>query len=295
MTPSLKMKFFLFGSILFSLSFISFGELNERKESEAQERVKDLSFDGATKKEGQIPGKVLPLGFDAVFDIDERDSLGHAEDRLKSPTPSQPKGPFYPETYPDDTDADLTYIDGGEEEALGVKVYIHGKVMNPQGEGLGNAVVEIWQACQSGKYDHPRDDNNALADPNFQYYASIRTKSDGSYAFKTIVPGPYPAHSGWWRPPHVHFLVQKEGYKQLITQLYFSGKSFPETIAIIRGKKIDGKVIDSLNELDWHIGKSSEETQKKLITEFHPVEGKEEKVGTFDIYLEKNKRSILEP
>ena len=48
---------------------------------------------------------------------------------------------------------------------------------------------------------------------------------DGSYTFKTIIPGFYPANlnSGWFRPPHIHFMVSAMGHEQLVTQMYFKG------------------------------------------------------------------------
>ena len=116
---------------------------------------------------------VKPFGFDALFDMQEENSSGHAHAGVYKETSSQPKGPFYPETYPDETDADLTRVKDGQE-ALGVQIYVKGTVFDLNGKPLENALIEIWQACQSGKYDHPRDDNPAIQNRLLQYLPKSR-------------------------------------------------------------------------------------------------------------------------
>lgn len=202
------------------------------------------------------------------------------------PTPKQPKGPFYPIKYPSDTDVDLTHIND-QDEAKGVKIRLQGQIFNTDNEPLKNTLVEIWQAAQSGKYNHPYDDNKATADLNFQYYAKVMTDENGYYGFKTIVPGPYPARENWWRPPHIHFFITKQGYKSLITQAYFDPKSFNEPIAIINGEPIDSKKIDEYNNKDLILNNLSDNQKQRLIVTYNNVADIEEKVGIFNIYLEK--------
>jgi protocatechuate 3,4-dioxygenase beta subunit len=96
-------------------------------------------------------------------------------------------------------------------------------------------MVEIWQACQTGRYSHPGDDDNpAPLDPNFQYWGIAITDADGKYDFKTIVPGHYPAGEKWIRPPHIHFKVHKLGIRELITQMYFAGNQYNESDLILK-------------------------------------------------------------
>lgn len=146
-------------------------------------------------------------------------------------TPRQPEGPFYPIKDQLDKDADLVTLVGKNTRAQGTVIYISGTVLAanvpPSGVGtcqpLAGALVEIWQACHTGKYNHPSDTNPARLDPEFQYWGKAVTDADGFYRFRTIIPGAYPADVGWVRPPHIHFKVQKLGYHELITQLYFAG------------------------------------------------------------------------
>ena len=91
---------------------------------------------------------------------------------------------------------------------------------------LPETLVEIWQACVSGKYNHPNDPNKAPLDKNFQYWGRSTTDKQGIYFFKTILPGAYPADTNWIRPPHVHYKVHKWGFRELTTQLYFAGNQY---------------------------------------------------------------------
>lgn len=139
-------------------------------------------------------------------------------------TPEQPLGPFYPEKRQFDEDNDLTFVKGRSGTAKGDIIYLAGTVTDENCQPIKGALVEIWQACETGRYNHSGDPNvNAKLDPNFQYWGKDVSRDGGLYNFKTIVPGEYPANSTWVRPPHIHFKVQCHGYKELVTQLYFAG------------------------------------------------------------------------
>ena len=88
----------------------------------------------------------------------------------KEKTPRQPKGPFYPVKDQIDNDADLTHLQGSSQLAQGRIVHIRGVVQDVQCDPIADVYVEIWQACASGKYDHPGDPNPAPLDPAFQYW-----------------------------------------------------------------------------------------------------------------------------
>lgn len=139
-------------------------------------------------------------------------------------TPSQTSGPFYPVQDQLDKDADLTVVSGNRNHATGEKIVINGTVRETAcGSPIANALVEIWQACATGKYNHPDDPNTAELDPNFQYWGRTRTNAQGQYSFTTIKPGAYPATETWMRPPHIHFRVVAPGRPTLVTQMYFAG------------------------------------------------------------------------
>lgn len=141
-------------------------------------------------------------------------------------TPKQTKGPFYPVKDQLDKNTDLTQIEGRLDRAKGQVVYITGVVQDQKCNPVAGALVEIWQACESGRYNHPQDPNTAALDPDFQYWGQAVTDATGAYGFKTIVPGAYPAAVDWMRPAHIHYKVAKLGYHELITQLYFEGDPY---------------------------------------------------------------------
>jgi protocatechuate 3,4-dioxygenase beta subunit len=150
-------------------------------------------------------------------------------------TPQQPEGPFYPVRDQPDKDNDLTYVSGRRGVAKGTVVYLQGIVSDVNCTPIKHAVVEIWQACASGRYNHPGDQENPGAlDPNFQYWGIATSDKNGLYTFKTILPGHYKAAPDWMRPPHIHFKVHKMGHHELTTQMYFSGNQYNEGDLILR-------------------------------------------------------------
>ncbi|MCF8057665.1 MAG: hypothetical protein K9K67_00100 [Bacteriovoracaceae bacterium] len=149
-------------------------------------------------------------------------------------TPEQTEGPFYPIADQLDKNTDLTQIEGRSARALGEVCFIAGVVQDEFCQPVPGALVEIWQACVTGKYNHPADPNPAKIDPNFQYWGRTVTDKNGEYLFKTIVPGAYPATSTWMRPPHIHFKVHLRGFEELTTQMYWKGHALNKTDRILQ-------------------------------------------------------------
>jgi protocatechuate 3,4-dioxygenase, beta subunit len=141
-----------------------------------------------------------------------------AHDRIA--TANQTKGPFYP--IPDIEkqeffDVDLTRKDANSPVADGEIVAIAGTVITLHDKPISNAIVEVWQACETGRYNHPQDKNDRPIDPNFQYWGRMATGEKGEFRFKTILPGKYPG-----RTPHIHFRIVAKDRPELVTQLYFA-------------------------------------------------------------------------
>ena len=149
-------------------------------------------------------------------------------------TPEQTEGPFYPIADQLDKNTDLTKVTGRSAQALGEVCFIAGVVQDEFCQPIPGALVEIWQACVTGKYNHPADPNPAKIDPNFQYWGRTVTDKNGEYLFKTIVPGAYPATSTWVRPPHIHFKVHLRGYEELTTQMYWKGNPLNKNDRILQ-------------------------------------------------------------
>ena len=148
-------------------------------------------------------------------------------------TPSTILGPFYPVIRPVELDTDLTRIRGHRLRAKGQVIHVAGRILNQRGEPLREARVELWQANNSGRYNHPSDPNPALIDPNFQGYGVQVTDRDGRFRFTTIKPGPYPFEGGM-RAPHLHFQVTGRAERR-VTQLFFAGEPLNSQDFVLQG------------------------------------------------------------
>ncbi len=134
-------------------------------------------------------------------------------------TPPQTRGPFYPPTFPEDSDADLVRVRGAAAEAMGQVAHLRGHVRRLSGDPVAGALVEIWQCDARGIYRHPRAPRTEAFDGNFQGYGRAATDARGAFAFRTLRPAPYPG-----RTPHIHVQVTPRDGAALVTQFYVAGE-----------------------------------------------------------------------
>jgi protocatechuate 3,4-dioxygenase beta subunit len=144
-------------------------------------------------------------------------------------TPPQTEGPFYPNKLPLDTDNDLLIINDSITPAVGKITHLSGKILDPRGMPIKNALVEIWQVDNNGAYLHSGTSNREKRDKNFQGFGRFLTGSSGEYYFRTIKPVRYPG-----RTPHIHFKIKRGGKELLVTQCYVKGESANERDGIYR-------------------------------------------------------------
>ena len=133
-------------------------------------------------------------------------------------TPSAGTGPFYPESLPLDSDADLVQVAGRPDRAAGEVTHLFGRLLDREGAPISGARVEIWQCDAGGVYHHSRDRRFGEADENFQGFGAAKTSGGGEYRFRTIKPVPYPS-----RTPHIHFRILAPGHAPFTTQMYVAG------------------------------------------------------------------------
>ena len=145
-------------------------------------------------------------------------------------TPEQTEGPYYPTTLPLDTDNDLVIINSNLTAAVGQITYLSGRILNPSGEPVRNAYLEIWHADNSGAYIDPSSIGYATRDLNFQGFGRFQTGSSGEYVFRTIKPGLYTG-----RTRHIHFKVKVSGQPTLTSQLYILGEPQNATDSVLTG------------------------------------------------------------
>lgn len=114
-------------------------------------------------------------------------------------TVSQTEGPYFKVNSPQRT----SLVEDGMSRTV---LTITGQVLSADGTPVANALLDFWQADNSGAYD-----NSGYTLRGHQY-----TDDNGYYTLTTVVPGLYTG-----RTRHIHVKVQAPNGPVLTTQLYF--------------------------------------------------------------------------
>jgi len=121
----------------------------------------------------------------------------------------------------------LTWLNTTRIAGAGVKgerVTIQGRLVDGDGVGVSDGLIEIWQANAAGKYAHPEDRQKKTLDKGFRGFGRIPTDAKGAFKFSTIQPGRVPGRGGKLQAPHLSVTVFMRGLlKQLSTRIYFPG------------------------------------------------------------------------
>jgi Protocatechuate 3,4-dioxygenase beta subunit len=117
------------------------------------------------------------------------------------------------------------------EDEKGTTLVFAGQVRDLDGNALGGATIDIWQADEQGYYS-----GFAAGVPDGNLRGLVTTDDQGRFAITTVRPAPYQIptdgptgklieSAGWhpWRPAHLHLLVSAPGHRTITTQLYFDG------------------------------------------------------------------------
>jgi len=144
-------------------------------------------------------------------------------------TPSSVLGPFHNhDSQIQPNGSDLTH---GQP---GVRVWLHGRVLDVHQKPIPNAQIDFWQNADNGLY--PAQD--AAQDPQ-NLRCKIHCDAQGGFNLLTIRPHPYTvptdgpvgallaaSNRGIWRPAHFHIIVSAPGYVGLVTELFPSGSAY---------------------------------------------------------------------
>ena len=118
-------------------------------------------------------------------------------------TLSELTGPIYGHNPIGETDNDLTrhYPDPPQGE----RIIVAGRILDEDGRGLPDAMVEIWQADPDGEYR-----------PDFGW-GRCGSDGEGRFSFVTVKPGRVDGQA-----PHLTVLVFARGLlKPVLTRMYF--------------------------------------------------------------------------
>jgi protocatechuate 3,4-dioxygenase, alpha subunit len=136
-------------------------------------------------------------------------------------TPSQTVGPFF--SFGLTTEKCSVRIIAGPE-AKGERVVLNFRVLDGDGVGIPDAMIEIWQADAEGIYRHLNDPRQSDCDPACAGFGRMGTNEDGVCEFETIKPGRLRGLQGQDQAPHLNVAIFARGMlKQLYTRIYFAG------------------------------------------------------------------------
>jgi protocatechuate 3,4-dioxygenase alpha subunit len=171
-------------------------------------------------------------------------SLDNRSPELFGQTPWQTLGPFFHYGLPWKGGADLVgsadigaRVDlipaghdllrrqGARGLIAGQVIDIAGRVFDGEGAPVPDALIELWQANAAGRYNSPADWREAIPiEADFTGFGRAATADDGSYRFRTILPGRVPGPGNSLQASHAALGVLGRGLlKRLVTRVYFEG------------------------------------------------------------------------
>jgi catechol 1,2-dioxygenase len=93
---------------------------------------------------------------------------------------------------------------------------------------LAGATIDVWHTAPNGLYEQQDP-----SQPDMNLRGRFTTDASGCYSFYCLRPVPYPVPDDGpagrllglldrtpYRPAHIHFLVEAEGHKSLVTQVF---------------------------------------------------------------------------
>ena len=169
------------------------------------------------------------------------------------PTASQTVGPFFRIELTSDEHC-VRSIAG--RKTKGERAWITFRVLDGDGTPVNDAMLEIWQADSTGKYNHPDDPRPGIPDEGWIGFGRLPTGEDGSCVLETIKPGSVQYNTV--QAPHLTVAVFARGMlKQLYTRVYFTGDPANEAdpiLSLVPAERRDTLMAkpDSARPGHWH-------------------------------------------
>ena len=143
----------------------------------------------------------------------------------------------------------------------GERISIRGRVLDAEGTGVNDALLEIWQADSQGKIQEAKEAAEKSVPAGFWGFGRIPTNPEGAFHFTTVKPGRVPGLEGAYQAPHIMVTIFMRGLlKQLTTRIYFPGESANEEDAVLqlvplarRATLIAARMPGSTSELEWNV------------------------------------------
>ena len=119
----------------------------------------------------------------------------------------------------------------------GLPIFVNAWVRDREGRPVAGAEVDVWHTSAEGFYENQ---DPGQADMNLR--GTFTTDAGGHVWFRSVKPAGYPIPVGGpvgvllrtqgrhnMRPAHIHFLIQKPGFKTQFSQVYSSDDPYLET------------------------------------------------------------------
>jgi catechol 1,2-dioxygenase len=110
----------------------------------------------------------------------------------------------------------------------GPAIFVDCRIKDRQGNPIAGAEVDVWHSSPEGFYEQ-QDPKQAP----MNLRGKFTTDGEGHFAFRSVKPAGYPIPDNGpvgdllraagrhnYRPAHIHFLIFKQGFKTLISQVY---------------------------------------------------------------------------
>ena len=137
---------------------------------------------------------------------------------MSTETPSQTIGPFFAVLLPF---ASNELVPPGAPDAIELR----GRVTDGAGAPVADALIELWQANEFGRYANPADDRELPLREGFSGFGRCPTNERGEYRFVTVLPGAVPYDSERHQAPHLSLTLFARGLlRELRTRVYFAGE-----------------------------------------------------------------------
>ncbi len=151
-------------------------------------------------------------------------------------------GPFYRENPPVLPKGGSTIQKHYDNEET---AYYEGYIRDANGNGIAGVTLDVWEDAPNGIYENLDPDQ-----PEYNLRGRFETDETGHYAFVAVRPVPYPIpddetagellrfmghHPN--RPGHMHFIISKDGYRPLISQIYDADSAWLEDDSVFAVKE----------------------------------------------------------
>jgi len=155
-------------------------------------------------------------------------------------TPSQTVGPFFSIGM---QPVDVSIEPGGEQ------LIIQGRVLDGDGNGVNDAIIETWQADSAGQY----------ADRSSRGWGRVVTDGSGTFQFSTTKPGRLVGVGDVVHAPHIAVTIFARGLlRHLFTRIYFPGEPSNANDHILASVPNDRRATliarpSGPNRLEWNV------------------------------------------